>query len=41
LRWSLPPVSFLTTKDLDVLPMVAELKAVVVTVAKGMAVQRG
>jgi hypothetical protein len=40
LRWSLPPVSFFTTKDLGALPMVTELKSVVVRVAQGMQTRR-
>ena len=36
LDWSLPPVSFLTTKELAALPMVAELRDVIVQVAQQM-----
>jgi DNA-binding transcriptional LysR family regulator len=41
LSWNLPPVSFFTTKALEALPMVTELKSVVVNVARGMQVRRG
>lgn len=36
LNWSLPPVSFFTTKDLEALPTVMQLRSVVVDVARQM-----